>query len=146
MIRIPIFTQLEQFKPIPKMSSLSEIKLKRKVLIVDDDILIRYAIRLFLEKEKCFEISESNNEEAIHLLQNQSFDFLLVDIEEEKSKGVKLINTIRSKRHSVPIFVISSLDKPKIKKIIPFGLTHVIERPFSMSSLIKVLKEKISSN
>ena len=121
------------------------MELKKRILIVDDNRLFRQAVRFFLEEEKCFEVSESETKEANHLLQEQNFDLLLVDIDEEKQKGIKLINRIRSKRHSVPIMVLSSCDKQK-NQIIPSELIHFIERPFTMPSLIKLVKETIVLN
>lgn len=117
--------------------------LKKSILIIDNNSLFRHAVRFFLEKEKCFEVSESENEKALSLLQNQNFDLLLVDIDEEKSKGIKLINKIRSKRHSVPIMVLSSCDMQE-NQILSSESIHVIKRPFTMPSLIKVVKEKVT--
>ena len=120
-----------------------------KILIVDDEKLIREVIKEYCENEN-YEIDEaSNGEEALNLIQNNSYDLLILDIMMPKLDGFSLCKKINDK--DIPIIILSARTD-EFDKLMGFdlGIDDYITKPFSPKELIArikaVLKRKKTSS
>lgn len=120
-----------------------------KILIVDDEKLIREVIKEYCENEN-YEVDEaSNGEEALNLIQNNSYDLLILDIMMPKLDGFSLCKKINDK--DIPIIILSARTD-EFDKLMGFdlGIDDYITKPFSPKELIARIKavlkrKKISS-
>ena len=81
--------------------------MKKKVLIADDNSLVREVIKEVVEEKNGLEVSEATNgKEALHLAQKTPFDLLITDI--CMPDGIKLVDKLRESDSSIPIIITSS--------------------------------------
>jgi CheY-like chemotaxis protein len=82
-------------------------------LVVDDSMLIRYALCRFLEERGFAVESATNGAEALDVLARTKPDVIVTDMEMRKMSGSELITALKSKPETtaVPIIVVSSTAK-----------------------------------
>lgn len=89
----------------------------KKVLIVDDDTIVRITLRTMIDWEKHgFEIVEdaSNGEQALEVLRNRPVDLMIVDMKMPIMDGIHLLRKISEEKFSVCSVVLSSYDDFKM--------------------------------
>ena len=85
----------------------------RKVLVVDDEKLIRIGIKTMIEnkEQNLYNISLcSNGKEALELLIKESFDILITDIRMPQMDGITLMQEIGKLSHKPEIIILSGYD------------------------------------
>lgn len=82
-----------------------------KILVLDDSVVIRTAVRKCLEDEKFITsiITTSKGENALSLIQKTHFDLFLVDLEMPDMSGEAVIAQVRVLNQKIKILVFSSL-------------------------------------
>jgi YesN/AraC family two-component response regulator len=120
--------------------------MKKKVLIVDDDSLIREVTKEVVEEENDFEVSEaSNGKEALKLAQQKPFDLLITDICMPEMNGIKLVDKLREGGTSTPIIITSSmLNYHTRNHLSSYQSIYFIEKPFSIDKLAKTVENIVS--
>lgn len=84
-----------------------------KVLIVDDEMLIRQGIINYIdwEKEGYQIIGEAaNGEEALALLEKERPDIIITDIVMPEMDGIELVKIAKEKNPAVNIIILSSFE------------------------------------
>lgn len=111
-----------------------------KILVVDDEELIRNVIREYLENENYQVIEAENGIEAIEKVKNNEFDFIIMDIMMPKMDGFRAVEEI-SKIDSIPTIMLSAR-KEEYDKLMGFeiGIDDYITKPFSPKELIARIK------
>lgn len=114
-----------------------------KVLVVDDESLIRSVIREYLELED-FEVDEaSDGEEAVSLAMDNDYSLIIMDIMMPKKDGYQACKEIRNKKN-VP-FIMLSARSEEYDKLIGFdiGIDDYVTKPFSPKELVARVKAVI---
>jgi DNA-binding NarL/FixJ family response regulator len=95
----------------------------QKILIVDDQFIIRTAIRSMLEQIDKFIITEAEDGEmAINLATENEFDLMLIDIHMPKTDGATAISEVCKIKKDLPILALSGVrDKTRIAEIFSAG-------------------------
>jgi DNA-binding response OmpR family regulator len=114
----------------------------RKILIVDDDEFMRYAIGYRLREEGFTVLSASDGGQALELLniKQQHPDLILLDLMMPYISGIEFLHIIQEKhplQKSIPVIIISSLGQNELKeggyKLEGY---HFIEKPLSLDELV----------
>jgi len=117
----------------------------RKVLIVDDEKLIRKGIRTILERNVADldEIKEaSNGKEALDLLFSEKFDILIIDIRLPQIDGISVLKKIQNLTHKPKIIVISGYDEfSYAKECMQYGARGYILKPVDKKELIEIVEK-----
>ena len=111
-----------------------------KILVVDDEDMIREVIKEYLINEK-YEVVESNNGiDALDKLNTSNFDMLVLDIMMPKMDGFSLLEKI-PKENKIPTIVLSALgeDLDKLKGF-DLGIDDYLTKPFSPKELVARIK------
>lgn len=111
-----------------------------KILIVDDETLIRDVIKEYLLLEN-YEIDEAcNGLEAIDKATNNKYDLIIMDIMMPKMDGYQAIKEIKSKV-DVPCIMLSARGE-EYDKLIGFdiGIDDYVTKPFSPKELVARVK------
>ncbi len=111
-----------------------------RVLIVDDEKLIRDVIKEYLLLEK-FEVSEaSNGEEAINLVKHNDFDIIIMDIMMPKMDGYSACKEIKQLK-DIPFIMLSARGE-EYDKLLGFdlGVDDYVTKPFSPKELVARIK------
>ena len=111
-----------------------------KILIVDDEVLIREVIKEYAENEG-YEVMEAENGlEAIEKVKTEQIDFLILDIMMPKLDGYSALKEIKTIK-SLPTIMLSAR-KEEYDKLLGFdlGVDDYITKPFSPKELIARIK------
>ncbi|WP_404430696.1 vancomycin resistance response regulator transcription factor, VanR-F/VanR-M family [Sutcliffiella horikoshii] len=106
------------------------------VLIADDEAEIADLVAIHLEKEGYHVIKVSDGEEAVHAVETQSVDLLILDIMMPKMDGYEVTLSIREK-HNLPIIFLSAKtsDFDKVQGLV-IGADDYMTKPFTPIELV----------
>lgn len=113
--------------------------MKKKILVVDDELSIRMLLENFLSDE--YEVvSKENGYEAMTWLQNNNnVDLLLVDIDMPMLNGYEFTESIRKQQgmQNVPIIMLSSKQKSADRiRSFSAGADDYLQKPFNPEELL----------
>lgn len=111
-----------------------------KILIVDDESLIRDVIKEYLILENYSVYEASNGKEAIEQVKRHQFDLIIMDIMMPEMDGYTAVKEIK-KLYDVP-FIMLSARSEEYDKLIGFelGIDDYVTKPFSPKELIARIK------
>jgi two-component system response regulator FlrC len=116
-----------------------------RILVVDDEPAISSLMKVFLERDGHSVQTASNGQEALLLLEQQSFDLVTTDYSMSGMKGDLLAAAIKKRLPKMPVLMISS--KGAVAKAcgdpLP-GVDMVMAKPFNMEDLRKAMAEVLS--
>lgn len=106
-----------------------------KLLIIEDDVTIRNALRILLENQGYIVVEATNGEEGLELF-DTTFDLLIIDIMMPNISGLDVCRQIRKKSY-VPILFLTakSLETDKMEALSAGGDDYLV-KPFSYVELI----------
>ena len=117
--------------------------MKRKVLIVDDEEVVRNFLRIHLAKLG-YEVKEAGDgEQAIEELEKGDFDLLICDILMPKKGGWEVIKEVRtnSKTKHLPVIVLKAKnEETDMFKGYDLGANYYMTKPFSKAELLYGLR------
>src|SRR5689334_14696374 len=118
----------------------SETIEKYRVLIVDDEIIAREGIRMYLAGEPGVEITGecSNGLEAVRAIREQLPNLILLDVQMPGMDGFAVIEAIGIERMPAVIFV-TAYDKYAIRAFEVHALDYLL-KPFDKARLLKALR------
>lgn len=107
------------------------MKLKNKILIVDDEKEIRELLEIYLQNEGYNVIKASDGKEALDIFNNEEIDLLVLDVMMPNMDGLEVCKRIRESKN-VPILMLSakSEDMDKIQGIMT-GADDYMTKPFN---------------
>jgi DNA-binding response OmpR family regulator len=117
--------------------------MKRKVLIVDDEEVIRKFLRIHLDKLGYEVMEAADGEQAIEQLGKDDFDLLICDILMPKKDGWEVIKEAKSnpKTKNLPVIVLTAKNEDSdMFKGYDLGANYYMTKPFTKSQLIYGLK------
>jgi len=110
-----------------------------KVLIVEDDDVIRKFLRLQLTKWGYRFVEAEDGVEAILKLAKEDFDLIICDIMMPKKDGWELIKEVRlsPKTKDIPVIVLTAKNKDSdMFKGYELGADYYITKPFTKAQLL----------
>jgi DNA-binding response OmpR family regulator len=122
---------------------------KRKVLIVDDEEVVRTSLRSHLAKLG-YEVQEAaDGEQAVEELLKDDFDLLICDILMPKKGGWEVIKEVRSnsKTKHLPVIVLKAKNEESdIFKGYDLGANYYMTKPFTKAELLYGLRLMFDGN
>ena len=120
-----------------------------KVLVVDDELMIREVIKEYCLAEKYEVVEAVDGNDALIKLSNNTFDVMILDIMMPKMDGFTLLKSLDSSLR-VPTIVLSARGE-EYDKLLGFdlGIDDYLTKPFSPKELIariKALTNRTSNN
>ena len=120
------------------------IKSKASILVVDDnpdnrDLLVRH-----IQRQKHSAVTAENGEQALHLIQAEPFDLVLLDIMMPGMSGFEVLKHMKadSQLQTLPVVVVSALNElESVEKCIELGADDYLVKPINA----KLLKARISN-
>jgi DNA-binding response OmpR family regulator len=117
--------------------------MSRKILIVDDEEVIRKFLRIHLTKLG-YEVKEAaDGEQAIKLLGGDDFDLLICDILMPKKDGWEVIKEVKSdpKTKDIPVIVLTAKNEDTdMFRGYDMGANYYMTKPFTKAQLLYGLK------
>lgn len=111
-----------------------------KVLVIDDDHLVRYTLSRILQRNGYDVVTASDGKRAMTVFRDERPDVVITDIIMPEQEGIQTILMIRGERPEVKIIAISggarthNLDYLGMAQA--FGADDVIPKPFEAEELL----------
>ncbi|GAB6184132.1 response regulator [Thermodesulfovibrio hydrogeniphilus] len=117
-----------------------------KILIVDDEVIIREFMRQIIEEiEEEFEILEaSDGEEGLELIRKEKPDIVFLDIMMPKLDGFEICRILKKEPPAWDLKIVmltakgQEIDKKTAKEL---GVKWYVTKPFKIDDIIKLLKD-----
>lgn len=111
-----------------------------RILVVDDEILIRDVIKEYSLNEGYLVDEASNGEEAVSLIENNDYDVVIMDVMMPKMDGLTAIKELKEIKN-IPVIILSAR-KEEYDKLQGFdiGIDDYVTKPFSPKELIARIK------
>jgi DNA-binding NtrC family response regulator len=108
----------------------------KMILVVDDEPLIRKAIRESLERVEGYEVDEAEDGvQAVKLLENRHFDLVITDLVMPRMDGFKLFEHIQSMSPQIPVVVMTGYFSEEAART-SFPETECLIKPFGARTLL----------
>lgn len=115
-----------------------------KILLIDDDELIRDSLRLFFEEEGCSLLTVETAEEGLETIKKQTYDIIIADYRLPGIDGLEFFKRIQQSCHATLKILITAYESNISSKLTKIGVHDVISKPFSPkvieASLSRLLK------
>ena len=117
--------------------------MKKRILVVDDEISIRMGIREFAEYQGYDVTGAANGREALELCRQQDFDLIIMDIMMPEMDGYEAYRRIREIK-DIPALMLSAKGE-EYDKLQGFeaGIDDYVVKPFSLIELTARIKANI---
>ena len=103
------------------------------LLLIDDDHAVRQMLdMLFSGKHECHTADRA--EQALELLEFQTYDVVITDISMPGLGGVEILKQIKL-RHAIPVIVISGRADQYREMVLKMGAFACFSKPFPLSEL-----------
>jgi two-component system, OmpR family, response regulator VicR len=119
--------------------------MKKKILVVEDDVHIQTALKAFLES-KGYEVSVASDGYAgIDALLREEPDLLLLDINMPRLDGLNALGLMRfTERKVPPVIIVSSLgDRENVLKAVGFAADDFVRKPFDLHDLGRRVEQQL---
>jgi PAS domain S-box-containing protein len=121
---------------------------KRNVLVAEDVEMNQYLARHIMESWG-FEVDIANNgKEAVEMVQQKSYDLVLMDIQMPEMDGMQATQCIRKlaevKKASIPIIALTAnVLKGDSEKYMAVGMNDYLAKPFDESQLFRIIAQNL---
>lgn len=113
------------------------------LLVVEDDLQLNNIITRYFTLKNDIVVSIYDGEEAIEIIDNNNFDFYIIDINLPNINGLEIVKYVRQKDHHTPIVMITaSLELENFKTAYLNGCNEYIKKPFFLEEL-KIRMDKL---
>jgi CheY-like chemotaxis protein len=109
---------------------------KRRILLVDDEDIVRQAISFMLRPAGCVIVPASSGGEALKLFQPGAFDLVITDLRMPDMDGGALASEIKRRSASQPILMLTAFPE----ELVTSGRNQasvdlILEKPFEPGTL-----------
>ena len=120
---------------------------KNKILVVDDEHLIRWSLEQNLKKQGYDVLTAGSGEDALRLLQDDSPDLMLLDIQLPGINGMDVLEKVREMEDGVVVIMITALGVLETAvKAMRLGAYDYINKPFNLDELAIVIRKALENH
>ncbi|MHB1378721.1 MAG: response regulator [Desulfurivibrionaceae bacterium] len=122
-----------------------------KVLLVEDEPLIRDSLQRFFANEKCTIMAAETGEDALEIIKGNTCDIVIIDYRLPGMDGLEFLKRAqRLNARFKKILLTAYMTEPVIAEAFRLGVNEFIEKPFSVEdleeALVRILEKKIRAN
>lgn len=115
-----------------------------KILVVDDEPAIVYALQTLLSREGFYVLTTSDGIKAIEILKKEEFDLLLTDIQMEPVNGFEVMDTALKLYPFIAIVTITGYGSVDTAlEAMRHGAFDYVTKPFRFDALIKTVRHAL---
>ncbi|NWG27123.1 MAG: sigma-54-dependent Fis family transcriptional regulator [Ignavibacteriaceae bacterium] len=116
--------------------------MSEKILVVDDEDIIRESLSYILKKEKYAVEEAANGKIAFEMLKANSYDLVITDLEMPEMKGIELLNEIRKMNLQTNTIVITAYGSMETAiAALRSGASDYILKPIEFDELLIKVKK-----
>jgi CheY-like chemotaxis protein len=125
---------------------LSQLK-DAKILVVDDEPILRGAIRFELEKEGAIVSEAGGGREALEQVKNGAFHLVLSDLRMAEGDGVELLENIKKLDPMTPVvMLITGFADLNAESAYQKGCAGFVSKPFDPEELVRLVARALKSH
>ena len=110
---------------------------KARILVVDDDELIRSLFKEALEEQGHTVATAGNSAQGIEFVKRWDFDLIFLDLKMSGIDGAEILREMKSVKHKLPVVVITGYpDSEMMDRAMKEGPLGVMLKPFDDSDII----------
>ena len=111
-----------------------------RLLIVDDEKLIRDVIKTYAETENYETLEAENGLEALNIIKKENIDLIILDIMMPKMDGMTFLEELKKKKN-IPVIILSARNEEYDKlRGFDLGTDDYLTKPFSPKELLARIK------
>lgn len=115
--------------------------MNQKILVVDDEEIVRRVVRLHLEREGWVGIEAGDGAEALEILEKEPVDLVLCDIKMPRMDGIHFLKGLKEKGLLVPVIMLSGfVDMKTALEVMRCGALDYLTKPIQRDVLILSVK------
>jgi DNA-binding response OmpR family regulator len=120
---------------------------KSKILIVDDEPLIRDALAFKLTKDGYDVDTAEDGEKAIQKIESEEYDIIISDIMMPFISGFELVKILKERGTDAPVLMLTSLNsETAVLKAFDLGADDFMTKPFSPNELSVRIKKLLKNS
>lgn len=113
-----------------------------KILIVDDEPLIRDALAFKLTKDGYTVETAEDGEKAIEMVEGSTYDIIISDVMMPFVSGFELLKILKERGTEAPVLLLTSLNSENaVLKAFDLGADDFMTKPFSPNELSVRIKK-----
>ena len=120
-----------------------------RILVMDDDALLRGALRVALEAAGYDVMEAADGEVGLRLYREHGADLVLVDIFMPERDGLEVIRELRAERPQLKILAISGGGQRArveiLKAATALGASRTLRKPFEPRNLLTAIRELLEA-
>lgn len=114
---------------------------RAKVLVVDDEPVIRSLLSDVLREEGLDVVAAKGGEEGIEKARNDCFDLVFTDVHMPDIDGIEVLRAIKKLEKPVPVILMDSYPDSLVEKGLSLGAYGCLHKPFELKGLRSILED-----
>ena len=116
-----------------------------KILVVDDEQLMRTLLSSLLQREGYSVESARDNEDALRVLGMKNIDLILAELRMGNSDGMRLIEQIKGRRMQTPVIMVTAIHEVNTAmSAMRAGAFDVVFKPFENSTVLDSVERAVA--
>lgn len=117
-----------------------------KILIIDDELPVRFSLKMILKGITGLNIDEAHNgKEGLEKIQEKKYDLVFLDIKMPIMDGDQVVRELQKLPDKPKVILVSAYTHTPVGKEIAEYVQGVISKPFSVEEIRDVLKEQLAN-
>lgn len=131
--------------PIRRAYALHVPGVSGRVLVVDDNKVIRQLIRVNLELEGFEVVTAADGAECLDVVQQVRPDVVTLDVAMPRLDGIRTASRLRSdpRTHGVRIVLVSACTEDEVERAVAAGVDAFLGKPFEPGELLSVVRRLV---
>ncbi|MEV5417827.1 response regulator [Streptomyces albogriseolus] len=119
-----------------------------RVLVVDDNKVIRQLIRVNLELEGIEVVTAADGAECLEVVHQVRPDLITLDVVMPRLDGLRTAGRLRSdpRTAGIPLVIVSACTQHEVDSGLDVGVDAFLAKPFEPQELVRVVQSLISSS
>jgi DNA-binding NtrC family response regulator len=117
----------------------------KRILIVDDDVAVTNYLMVFLMQTERFETRvENDSRKVAGLLEQETFDCLLLDMDMPNVSGIDIMNTMRARGVKTPVVILTGVSDVEVAvRAMKLSAFDYLTKPVDEEHLLEVIDSAI---
>ena len=123
------------------MADMKQIFGRYKILLVEDETLLRQSMQKFLERQGFQVLTSGNGEEALLFIDEANL--ILTDMKMPRGNGLTVIDANRKSKNK-PIIVMTGFTDSTTEELLAMGVYDILHKPVDREELLTKIQEVLN--